>query len=45
MEESRTIKVTLEQAREWYNSDNLALRTQSMQVLSTLRILRMQKKQ
>ena len=27
MEESRTIKVTLEQAREWYNSDNLALRT------------------
>lgn len=26
-EESRTIKVTLEQAREWYNSDNLALRT------------------
>lgn len=26
-EESRTIKVTLEQAREWYNSNNLALRT------------------
>nr|DAG93722.1 MAG TPA: hypothetical protein [Crassvirales sp.] len=27
MEEKRNIKVTLEQAMEWYNSDNSTLRT------------------